>query len=805
MDQFEFAGYYVAKEKGFYKEAGLDVELKKFDPKISIVNDVIYGNTTYGVSRSSLLIERINNKPVVALSAAFQTSPLVLMATKRSGIRTVADLAGKKVMVANDETEEVSISSMLLSNGIRKQDVNFIPHTFNVDDLIAGKTDAMTAYVSNQPFLLKQKGIETVILDPKDYGFDFYTNILFTSENEILHHRERAEKFNEATLKGYDYAFSHIKETVDIILKKYNTQNKSKEALLYEAKTLKKLAYKKGVNLGSMDINKFHRIVGTYQVLGLVGKDYSLKGFIHEPKNVKNLLTLTTKEKAWLKKHPKIKIGIDIGWPPFEYVDDGKVYQGMAADYIKIIENKLGIKFIPNKELDWAATVEAVKRGDLDMYSCVVKSPQREEYVTFTKPYLSFPMVIVASNRVSFLRGLQDLKGKKVVVVKGYVTEDILTLKHPKLNLITVKNVDDALAMVAYGKAYAYVGNIATSSYYITKGGYIDLKVVGNTPYKFDLGMAVRKDMAPLRDILQKTIDSISKEKTDAIYNKWVTVTYEHQVDYTLLWEVLAGFLVVIAIIILWVRTLKNLNRDLEKKVADKIEELREKDAILLKQSQMAAMGEMIGIIAHQLKQPINAISLSAQLINEEMEYKNISDEALKGSAETIHQQALFMSKTIDDFRNFFNPNKKSENFSVKEAAEKAVNILEVQLGKHSIALIQEGEDFKTHGVASELQHVVLNIINNAKEAILERKISGGKISVTIHSGTITIKDNGGGIEEKSIGKIFEPYFSTKEKYGTGLGLHMVKEIIVKNFKGNITCANENGGAVFTITIPAVK
>ncbi|MCV6607156.1 MAG: ABC transporter substrate-binding protein, partial [Campylobacterales bacterium] len=175
LNQFEFAGFYIAKEKGFYKDAGLDVEIREFKFGTSVVEDVVSGKADFGVGRSSLIVDRINREPVVALSAIFQSSPLVLLTQEASNIRSARELIGKKIMVSNDEVGEVSISSMLLREGIRDSDVQFIPHTFNIEDLISGKTDAMTAYVSNQPYQLKEKGIVGTTIDPKDYGFDFYS------------------------------------------------------------------------------------------------------------------------------------------------------------------------------------------------------------------------------------------------------------------------------------------------------------------------------------------------------------------------------------------------------------------------------------------------------------------------------------------------------------------------------------------------------------------------------------------------------------------------------------------------------
>ncbi|MEA3228663.1 MAG: ABC transporter substrate-binding protein [Campylobacterota bacterium] len=242
MDQFQFAGYYMAKEKGFYRDVGLDVTLKKYNLKTDIVNDVVSLKTTYGIGRSSLLINRSEGSDIKLLKSIFQSSPLVLLSTN---IDNIHDFSGKKIMSSNDAEKLVATQAMLSKAGIDKNDLIYIDHSFDIDDLIEEKTDIMTSYISNETFLLEEKGVQYSVFDPKDYGFDFYSDILFTSTHETTHHKQRTINFQNASLKGWLYAFDHIDETVALILRKYNIQGKSKEALLFEAKKLKELAFYK--------------------------------------------------------------------------------------------------------------------------------------------------------------------------------------------------------------------------------------------------------------------------------------------------------------------------------------------------------------------------------------------------------------------------------------------------------------------------------------------------------------------------------------------------------------------------------
>ncbi len=265
--QFEFAGYYMAKEKGFYKDIGVEIELKEFQYDMDIADDVSKGLSTFGVNYSSLIIEKTKGKEVVLLSAIFQSSPHILISLKSSGIKSIENFKNRKIMIDENAYKSSSIISMLESHNISMKNMVKIKHTFDINDLIADKTDLITSFKSNEPYTLQRKGIEYDIWDPRDYGFDFYDGILFTSNSELKSNPQRVEAFRDASLKGWKYAFEHIDETVELILQKYNTQNKTKEALIYEAKVLKDLAYLNGNELGNINKSKTQSIYDIYKIV----------------------------------------------------------------------------------------------------------------------------------------------------------------------------------------------------------------------------------------------------------------------------------------------------------------------------------------------------------------------------------------------------------------------------------------------------------------------------------------------------------------------------------------------------------
>lgn len=278
--QFQFAGYYMAKEKGYYAEKGLNVQINEISGDKTPLSQVLSGKADFGLSTSGILLEYNQGKPVVALSAIFQHSPLVFVTRKDSGIDSVEALANKRVMLFHDSHSLELIALLntygLLDKIIRKQT------SFNVDDLIKGDVDAFNAYLSNEPQILEDKGIEYNIIDPSEYGINFYGDILFTSQRFLKNNPETVEDFRKASLKGWEYAFNHPEETIDVIVKKYSS-NSSKAHLRYEANIIRKLSELDLIEIGYMNESRWHQIAKELVSVGLLKPGYTLDGFLYSP------------------------------------------------------------------------------------------------------------------------------------------------------------------------------------------------------------------------------------------------------------------------------------------------------------------------------------------------------------------------------------------------------------------------------------------------------------------------------------------------------------------------------------------
>ncbi|MGB5791565.1 sensor histidine kinase [Poseidonibacter sp.] len=258
------------------------------------------------------------------------------------------------------------------------------------------------------------------------------------------------------------------------------------------------------------------------------------------------------------------------------------------------------------------------------------------------------------------------------------------------------------------------------------------------------------------------------------------------------------------------------ISKLLETKFNEYKKDIKHQQNMLAQQSKMAAMGEMIGNIAHQWRQPLSTITTASTGIALQKELNILSDEQLYESTKKINDSAQYLSKTIDDFRNFFSPNKEKTTFLIKNTFEKTLNLLEAQFHSKDIDIITNIEDLELYTIENELIQALINILNNAKDELIKLESEHKKlIFINVRSENkkviISIKDNAGGVPLENIDRIFEPYFTTKDKsQGTGIGLYMTEEIIVKHLEGLIFVENKNfiyedksyTGALFSIVLP---
>ena len=603
FDQFQFAGYYMAKEQGFYKDAGLDVQILPFSLGMNIPKMVNDGDVDFAIGRENLILEKAKYPKIIALAAIFQATPLVLLTTKDSGIDSFNKFENKKLMRTKDDGSEVSLKAMLSASKIDLKSITQVEDSHNIYDLIDKKVDIISAYTSKAPYILQKEQIKYNIFYPKDYGFDMYSDFLITNIDKYNNDYNIVEKFKKASLKGWEYAYNNIEKSVDIIFEKYNTQNLSKEELIFEANELKKLSYLNISRLGDMKQEKVQRIYDLYNVMGYINNEFKIDNFIGYDKK--------SRLEKWL--------------------------------YLKF-EEHFGLSLL------W-----------------------------------------------------------KILLI-----------------------------------IFIIIGIFVYRQYFIIK--------------------------------LNKRLKNLVNIKTNR---------------------------------------LKIMNKKLAIRIKKELDKHQEKDRILAQQQKMVAMGQMIENIAHQWRQPLSVISTSASGLKLKKQLNILEDEELIKSIDKIVDTAKYLSDTIDDFRYFFKPQKDKTKFSLAKNIEKSLSFLEATLKENSIKVEFDYEDIDIIAYETELIQVFINIINNSKDAFIEKKIEDRVIFISIKKFPnrilIEIKDNAGGVEEDILDKVFEPYFTTKHQYnGTGIGLYMSNQIIKTHLNGDIFMKNcsfkykniEQKGVITTIVLP---
>lgn len=574
LHQFQFAGYYIAKEKGYYEEEGLDLKIKEFNFNINLLNDVLNSTSEYAVGKSSLIIDKLDGKDIVLLSAIYQDSPMVLISLKKSNINTPIDLKNKNVMLTPDARSAASINSMLISQGVELDNINFQAHSFDIKDLINGKTDAMGSYISNEPYLLKEKNIDFTIHNPSDYGFDFYGGLLFTSKNELIKKPTRVRGVYKATLKGWNYAFNNIEETAQLIFDKFNTQKKSLNSLIYEGYALKKLAKFDEGKLGIIDVEKIEEIKRLYLLLGLnkTNKNIKLDELIYDV----NKISLTKEEKNYLKNN-SITLLTNSTFPPFTMMDKENI-SGIELDYWDLITKKLKSE----KEIDIIQdndkALEKITQN-LNYLKFIYNKNDLNKETSNTKTIAKIKIGIATLTDKTYITDENELNNKKIAIGKDTTLYTFLKKEYPNINYIQVNNMDEGFKLLEEKEVFAFVSKLPSLSYAITKKGLSGIKISGTFKKKFEMRLIVNKENKILKNILDKAISTIEEEEKNVIRNKYYSVIYHTSTDYSWLYKIILPLLFIIIVVVI---SNRKLNKEIKKRkvIEEKLNKVANLDSL---------------------------------------------------------------------------------------------------------------------------------------------------------------------------------------------------------------------------------
>ena len=520
-------------------------------------------------------------------------------------------------------------------------------------------------------------------------------------------------------------------------------------------------------------------------------------------------IDFTDDELSFIQEHKTIRIGIDPGFVPFEFINENDEYVGITADYLSLISQRTGLQFELVDNLTWPEVYDLAISGEIDLLPAIGKTPEREEYFLFSEPYYYFKRVIVTKDTDTNISDIDDLEGHIVAVQRNSSHHSYL-LDHPKINISLYDSVETALTAVATGEETAFIGNLATTNYLVRSTGITTLRFVSfEAERKLALHFAVRKDWPELVDILDKAMASISESEKLAINSKWIDL--EAKIDYGPIVRTLAivGAVIVIVIIVSFFWILKLRKEIKQRKLIQKDLEIAKSEADDANEFKSGFMARM----SHEIRTPLNAITGMAYLLK-----KTNLTLTQKMYADRITQASSNMLSIINDILDFSKIEAgkvelEITSFSIDQMIQEVVNIVSYKIEEQGIGFKLSKDPLVPNwffGDAKRLEQVLLNLLNNAAKFTNEGEVSLdirliAKENEKYHL-SFVVKDTGIGMNEDQIKRLFNPFvqgdISINRRFGgSGLGLSIVKNLL-DMMGGEIQIFSTPGeGSAFIINI----
>lgn len=439
--QFRFAGVYAAIEKGFYRDAGLKVDLKTaVDLKTtdSSDNNFIASESTgqYGISSGDVLVQALNGEPYVLVSQIFQQPPRVFISLNSSNIKTIRDLRGKTIALSKTPKDAPLYSSLLkVFNELTNIKIQTADKT-SVTQLVLGEIDALSISVSEIPELLEQ-GIKLSIIKPNDSPF--YGDNLYTTQSEVEKHSERVSAMQKATIKGWDYALNHPEEVINLIQKKY-TPDISYKSLKQQFQQINELVLPNLFALGKIERAKVYSQATAYKALGHSNSSKIPNNFIFE--DTGNELELTDIEWQWIRNNTNVVYAAEKDWPPYDFIDADGEHVGISKDYLDLISGLTGINFIPIID-SWSNLLKRTKSGEITLLPVITYTEKRSKDFIFSNHYGSnTPYFFGHEDKYS--SSIDSLDGKTVAIPKSYGYIEILENNYPNIGVVETNTLEDA-------------------------------------------------------------------------------------------------------------------------------------------------------------------------------------------------------------------------------------------------------------------------------------------------------------------------------------------------------------------------
>ena len=518
-NQFEFAGFYAALEKGFYSDAGLAVELREGDAGADPIDAVTSGLATYAVGSANVVAARMAGRSTVVL-ASYLRSPFLMLAT-RPEIHNPGDLRGHSVMVPQRDLVGTNYALMFKRFGMSAKDIAVVSPEYDLDAFLSGRVDAISVAVTDELFTLRSSGRPFALIDPGSFGADMPEYLLFTSETEAGSHPQRTERFVEATRHGWAYALAHSDEIIDLLITKYHSA-KSRDALRFEADQLRHLMSPSMADIGAIDETTVRRAVNQLTELGYPSGAVNPASILFHATD-RAQLGLTDAEVAWLNKHPRLRVHNETSWPPINFAENGQP-RGYSIDYMNLLAHKLGVAVDYVTGPTWDQFMDLQRQGRLDVMLNIKETVERERTLAFTLPYLNLSTAIAARRDQPFTH-IDQLNGHTVAAIKGFYMEDYLRRNYPDIKVITCEDEAACLSLVAFGEADATIDSLPPIDYTIRQKGLTNLAITGGVDdpdTRSELRIATTVENTILRDILAKAMVRVTDAEKAEIAGRWL-------------------------------------------------------------------------------------------------------------------------------------------------------------------------------------------------------------------------------------------------------------------------------------------
>ena len=498
-------------------------------------------------------------------------------------------------------------------------------------------------------------------------------------------------------------------------------------------------------------------------------------------------MILSEKELLYLKEKKIITMCVDPDWEPFEKINRNGIHEGISADIIKLLSDKLNItiKLIPTKT--WDESIAFSKDKKCDILSFLNETPKRKEWLFFTEPIFKDPNVLVGRSEKKYIEDISKVN-LSIALPRQTAMAERFSKDFPNLTIIPTTTEDEAFRLVEEQKADLTLRSMIITAYTIKKNGLFNLKIVGEPKgYENNLRIGVRLDEPILKDILNKAIRTITQKDIDDIINKYVTIVIEKTTTFTIALWIFGILSLIIFIILLW-------NYLLNKRVKKEIKKNEEQQILLIEQKRKAEIGELLGNISHQWKNGLTQISsLNLEMMfMYELKQKVSDNKEFYQRLKDTENSIKFMVETMNTFLGYYKQDNNYSTFEIKDNIKQVLQLIDIEI-KNSKIKIRLENNFPLQITANknEWLHIWLNLITNSIKASKFHNIENPEIKIIINEKNIIFKDNCKGFDNELLKNV-------QEFKQQGLGLKMSFKILKKS-NWSMDIENFNDGAKFTI------